>query len=325
MSLKEIAKMAGVSVSTVSRVLNNKDYNCASEEVKDKIWEAAQKIHYVPDENARNLKKGHMTQKNIHKRKLTVILGRYESIEQDPFFSELFRYVNQEIFANGCVIGNMITAKEMLEQGMPKSDGYIILGRSSEHLLKELKKRSRNIVAVDRNPTSFEIDEVVCDGREAAIKAMEYLLGKGHKNIAYIGDCSYETRFVGYCNALMQRKLPLDYSYIYATQQTKQGGYEAMKKLLQTTDVAAVLCANDATALGALLAYSENGSHGIDIISIDDIREASETIPALTTMHVPAQDMGRMAVRILLDRMDKGHTEVMRIEFPSRLVRRESC
>lgn len=313
-------------MSTVSRVLNNREYNCASPAVKEKIWEAARKINYVPNENARKLKMGGgKTLKE--KRRLAVVLARVESLEKDPFFEELFRSVEQEAFARGCVTGPILTAEEVLEK-KPQADGLILLGRCQERLLQKLKERNKNIVAVDRNPTSFQIDEVVCDGKEAAAKAMDYLIKKGNKKIGYIGDCSYENRYVGYCDALIKNGIPMDYSYICSTGQTEEEGYAAMKRLMEQKELEAVFCANDITAIGAMRAYkSEKGQNHrkIGIISIDDIRAAGDDGLLLTTVHIPQEDMGKMAVKLLLDRIDRGHLEMVRVEFQGRLIRRESC
>ena len=325
MSLKKIAEMTGVSVSTVARVRNNKEYNCASPELKNRIWEAAEKIHYVPNENARSLQRGNRRLLPAPRRRLAIILGRFDSLKKDPFFSELFRSVEQEIFANECIISAFLTAAELYRKELPSADGFIIFGRSSESLLKHIQKITKNIIAIDRNPTAFEIDEVVCDGKEAAVLAMEYLISKGHEKIGYIGDCSYEARYVGYCDSLIRHKLPLDYSAIRPTDQTSRSGHEAMKKLLAQGGLSAVLCANDATALGAMQAFQDFPAPPIDLISIDNIQAAEEVSPLLTTVNIPKEDMGKMAVKILLDRIDRGHTETMRIVFPPRLVRRESC
>ncbi|MCD8021944.1 MAG: LacI family transcriptional regulator [Lachnospiraceae bacterium] len=383
MSLKKIAEMTGVSVSTVSRVLNNRNYNCASEEVKAKIWAAAEEIQYVPNESARNLKKGAAASAAPKVLSLAVILERYDSLDDDPFFRELYRSIEQEAFSDGCTISGVYTLTKFSgisnepawkplsstasaqppvteESGalsknhpsnhtsalprtdgwdciarnavngtsaLPRSDGYIILGRSSSQILGLMKKTTPNLVAVSRNPTQFEIDEIICDGRTAAEHAMEYLIRKGRRRIGYIGDCSYENRYVGYCDTMIKNALPMDYANIFSTDQKTDSGYRAMKKLLENQSADAVLCANDATALGALRALSEipkSRRPSIDLISIDDIRAAQEVTPALTTVHIPQEDMGKAAVKILLDRIRKGHMEKMRVEFPSRLVIRES-
>lgn len=330
MSLKKIAEMTGVSVSTVSRVLNNKSFNCASEAVKEKIWAAAREINYVPNETARNLKLGASAAAKAPVRSLAVILGRFDSLKKDPFFDELYRTVEEEVFAKGSVISSFLTAGECSGHALPKADGFLILGRCPEELLGRIRRITGNIAAIDRNPTDFEIDEVICSGRKAAGLAMDYLIKKGHRKIGYIGDCSYETRYVGYCDSLIKNNLPMDYSLIFPTDQTEAAGYPAMQKLLADHACTAVLCANDATALGAARALQETAGRKkspdtVDLISIDNIQAAGEVSPLLTTVNIPQKEMGRMAVKLLLDRIAHGHTETVRAEFPPRLVKRESC
>ncbi|MCD7764510.1 MAG: LacI family transcriptional regulator [Lachnospiraceae bacterium] len=349
MSLKKIAEMTGVSISTVSRVLNNRDYNCASEELKDKIWAAAKEIHYIPNESARNLKLGGESRRTAPIRNLTVILERFSSLDDDPFFRELYRSVEQEAFACGCTIRDICFSEpDMAALRKEKADGYIVLGRISTQSLQRLKRISKNIVSISRNPTQFEVDEIICDGRSAAVCAMEYLISKGYRRIAYIGDCSHEDRYVGYCDTIIRNGLPMDYAAVFPTDQRAESGCAAMKKLLAANTAEAVFCANDATAIGCLQGWQEysreikkdsapagkpvtqpcakkSAGKMPALISIDDIKEAEEVTPALTTVHVPHEDMGKTAVKVLLDRIQKGHTEKLRVEFPSRLVVRESC
>ena len=138
--------MTGVSVSTVSRVLNKKDYNCASQAVKKKIWEAARELHYVPNENARNLKMGGGNAQR-QKRRLAIVLARVESLTSDPFFEELFRSVEQEVFARGCVTGPVLTAEEAYKNN-PQADGLILLGRCRERTLLNIKEKNKDKMKV---------------------------------------------------------------------------------------------------------------------------------------------------------------------------------
>ena len=168
---------------------------------------------------------------------------------------------------------------------------------------------------------------MVCDGREAARQAVTYLIEKGHQKIGYIGDCSNESRYVGYTETMILHQLPLDYDCIVSTDHTEQTGYEAMLQIRQVTDMTAVLCANDVSAAGALRALREHrfsDRRKISIISIDNIEEAQSTRPMLTTVHIPRRDMAHMALQVLTDRIRRGHTEKMRVEFPCQIVERES-
>lgn len=328
MSLKKIAEMTGVSVSTVSRVLNHKNESCASEQVKEKIWQAAGEIGYQPNLYARGLKSGEILDKNIQ---ISVIMARSGRHSKDSFFEELCRHLQSEFIQAGCRIGSIIYAGEngkklSVDKKIPVGDGYVILGRCPKKLLTELQERTENLIGIWRNPAALPMDEVICRGDRAAELAIEYLLSLGHRKIAYIGDCSYENRYVGYSECLIKNKIPIDYPLIYDVTQTREAGRRAMENLLQKNTATAVLCANDDLALGALdelKKQKRNRKNPISVISIDDIREAEGA--GLTTIHIPQKDMAHMAVMLLLDRIKKGHREKLCLEMPCNLMERESC
>ena len=320
--------MVGVSPSTVSRVLNNTVSTCASPELKEKIWEAARSLNYVPDTNARNLKKGTRTASKNYK--ISIIMARFHSLDTDPFFNELFQNIEESLFANSCILHSILNTEQTDFSTLKEADGIIILGRCSSDFLRTLKKYTQNIVGVDRNPTDYNMDEIICNGKTAAHKAMEHLLSLGHTKIGYIGDCSSESRYIGYCETMIARNIPLNYQYIRSTNQTYDSGYQAMKELFNQ-DITAVFCANDISALGALQALSEQTTPGtrnarkISVISIDNISRSQTSSPLLTTVNIPKEDMGRMAVTILMDRIKRGHSEFMRVEFPCKVIERDSC
>lgn len=326
MSLKKIAEMTGASPSTVSRVLNNSHSKCASEQLKAKIWQAAQEIHYVPNASARNLKLGQtQAPKALH---IRIVLARVETLDKDPFFRELYRGLEYEIFQKGFTSEKLASTTENAGIKLKKCDGLIILGRCSSQLLQTLSKHTPNMVGIWRNPMNYEIDEVVCDGQKAAQAAVTYLIQKGHRKIGYIGDCSYESRYIGYSETMIRNQLSIDYSCIVSTGQSKEEGFQAMEQLLEDEELTAVLCANDITAVGALQALKKrkgNRARKLSVISIDNIEEAQTTSPLLTTVHIPREAMAHMAVQILHDRILHGHTEKLRVEFPCRIIERDSC
>ncbi len=331
MSLKQIASIVGTSVSTVSRVLNNTSPTCASKDLQDRIWEAAHEIGYVPNETARQLKKsgshGHST---AH---ISIVLARISSLEKDLFFSELFRCLEVELLKRQTRIDQIIYADESLTQDLTATDGVIILGRCSRKLLDHITARNKNIVGIWRNPMNFDVDEVICDGKKAAEQAMRHLLSCGHKKIAYIGDCSYESRYVGYCNIMIQNNIPINYALIKQTDQTKEAAEIAFYELLENkfsekNDFTAILCANDSSAIRVLeLLHTQKKKirESISVISIDNVEESQNTHPLLTTIHIPRGEMAHMAVSLLLDRIAREHEETVRIELPCRLVLRDSC
>lgn len=331
MTLKKIAEMTGTSVSTVSRVLNQTSPTCASKELQDRIWEVARQTGYRPNEAARTLRHADGEEKGIS---VSIVLARISSLEEEPFFAELFRCLETELMKRRATITEVVYAKDSLPEHLSPSNGVIILGRCSETLLQHILTQNRNAVGIWRNPVDFGIDEVVCDGQKAAETALAYLFSLGHRKIAYIGSCSYESRYVGYCNMLIRNNIPIDYALICPTDQTRAQAQTAFLNLLalrreKKADFSAIFCANDNTAVRVLELMNEHRKEirpdPISVISIDDIEEAQMTKPYLTTVHIPRAEMAHMAVMLLLDRIEGGHREVVRNEFPCRIVKRESC
>ncbi len=328
MSLKKIASMVGTSISTVSRVLNNTSPTCASKELQDKIWAAAREINYQPNETARSLQKSHsITQDSPH---ISIVLARISTLEEDPFFLELFRNLEAELFNQKSTIDHIVYAEESFHQTLSDSSGVIILGRCSDKLLKNITTQNKNVVGIWRNPMNFNVDEVVCDGKKAAEMAMKYLFSLGHQKIAYIGDCSFESRYVGYCDTLIRNNIPINYELILQTTGENDMTFLELleKKVISDTDFTAIFCANDKIAirvLELLKAKNRQIKQPISVISIDNIEASQNTKPYLTTIHIPRDEMAHMAVTLLLDRIAKKHREIIRIEFPCRIVERNSC
>lgn len=356
MSLKQIAQLAGTSISTVSRVLNDPTHTCNNPELYDRIWRIAGELNYTPNHAARNLRLGE--EKKASPFKVDVFLTRFHSLESDVFFMELFQIIREELLAADCVFGELLTNIDIMNLGRKEKEqkhipyrssqalleenlqntvsfitkkpdtGLVILGKCPEQLIPILQKRYDYVVGIDRNPTSYLYDEVVCDGATAAEMALEYLISLGHKNIAYIGDCTYEARYVGYYQTLLKHKLPLNYKNVYPTGQTQAEGTQVMLSILKEEKrPSAIFCANDTTAIGVLEALKKRKHRGYmpSIVSIDNIEMAQRTSPMLTSIDIPKREMGHLAILTLLDRRNGYHEKNVRIELPCRLVKRESC
>ncbi len=330
MSLKEIARKTGTSISTVSRVLNHPDYSCKDPALSDAIWQAAKDLHYLPNSAARELRMGISPVESPFM--TDIFLTRFESMEQDHFFLELFQCIKEELLRQQCLLGDMLNPMDILALGemisRKKDTGLIILGKCPEELLPRLKKRYRYLVGIDRNPTDFLYDEVICNGATAAQMAMEHLISLGHQNIAYIGDCTYEARYTGYYQSHLSHNLPINHANIHPTRQTEEEGFQIMKQILSAKDrPTAVFCANDSTALGVLRAIRQSKKRGYlpSVISIDNISAAERTNPMLTTIDIPKKEMSHLALSLLLDQRTGQHSQPVRTELPCRLVVRESC
>ena len=258
MSLKQIAELTGTSISTVSRVLNHPNYVGNDPELAKRIWETARELKYVPNSFAQDLRRGTLIREEPFT--VDIFLARFQSLDEDAFFSELFQNVKEEILNAGCLLGETFSTLSLMElfdlnrasagiipykpsENSERTDqipyvhakentGLIILGKCPREWIAALKKRYACIAGIDRNPTDHEYDEVVCNGMTAAEKAIEYLISLGHTNIAYIGDCTYESRYIGYYRSLINHKIALNHGNIYPTNQTRQEGAEAMEKII---------------------------------------------------------------------------------------------
>lgn len=344
MSIKEIARLCKTSTATVSRVLNNPDYKCADPELKKRIWATAGKYDYVPNEAARRLKMSKSGAEKVHH--INIILTRIGADETDPFYNELLGMVSTELYQHLCVMSNLWympyfapdkkygkketfeNLDKILEQTRENADGLIIMGKCKREVLETLKDRFKSTVLIVRNHADYGVDEVLLDGNQVASTALEYLISLGHKKIGYIGDCRFDECFSGYMKTMEQHKIPINMDYIIEAPRSEAGGYEAMEQILHMSDrPTAIFCLVDAIAIGALkrLNKRKNKLYMPSVIACDGIEDGKYISPMLTTVESPKEDMARLAVILLLNRLEKGHKSPARIIVDGKLVIRESC
>ncbi|MDO3412693.1 LacI family DNA-binding transcriptional regulator [Saccharibacillus sp. CPCC 101409] len=335
MTLKEIAEQAGVSISTVSRIINSSDDSFARKSVRDRVWKIIHETGYVPNQSARELKQG--KREEVPRRCTTVscILGRTRDLEDNPFFAQTARAVEQQALEKGCIVSASYSIFDLQgdpfgkRMDIPRADGAVVLGRFNENTRLLLEKHYKNIVYVGRNPIDAEWDQIVCDGYEAAKTALDHLIGLGHKRIAYIGETQNEIRYRAFADAVRRHKLDGDANLVASFPQDGPGGYEGADYLLRSASPfpTAVFCATDITAIAAVKRFLEAGikiPQQLSVVSMDDIEIAQYMSPVLTTVSIPKVEMGKVAVRTLLDRINKEHRLPMKIFLPHKLLVRES-
>ncbi len=345
MSIKEIAEKAGVSIATVSRVLNNPNYHCAKPGLRDRIWQIAMEMNYAPNEAARSLKQKTASAANPYYIQILLTRGGVAG-QTDPFFREVLNIVETQIHKENGILVDIqyredysddrrsmkldaaAEAAALRASAGSKCDGLIIIGKCSREILKALNACYGSIISINRNSTNQLTDEILCDGHKTAGIAVEYLISLGHTRIGYVGSCRNESRYRGFQEALARHGIDLIPEYVAETSQTEIEGYQVMERFLQSADSpTAIYCANDITAIGMLkyLSTRKRLPFRPSIIASDDIEAAQEVTPMLTTVALPKADMGRFAVYLLMDRIRGGHTGITRIEVEGRLIRRNSC
>ncbi len=331
MTLKDVALRAGVSVSTVSRVINSGNEKSATKEVRDRIWQAVQECGYQPNKLAQSLKKGSVS--NLKPAEVYILFARSEDRMQDIFFAEMENYVKEELLKQGMQFCGSysknqlsILASEMTEKH--RGDAVIVLGRVSESAKYQLKSLKKKVICITLNQGEMEFDHVVSDGERGAEIAMEYLTANGHKKIAYVGEYLDEVRYRGYKNFLISKKMSAPKEYVINTSMTVSGGYKAIDFYSKLPDKpTALFCANDVTAIGAIKGLADIGlkvPEDISVISIDNIKDAESFSVPLTTVQIPLKEMACFAVKTLKDRLENGHKVTLRIFMPSELVVRDS-
>lgn len=338
MTLKDIAKRAGVSVSTVSRVLNDKDTKAASKEVSDRVWEIIRETGYIPNEQARNLRNrstGAKAEKEEREKKYFACVYARNDDKNDLFFAELARSVEYAAYKKGYILKCSFYANELDEKSFSSTlreqniAGLVVLGRFDNEKTSAIINSQRNAVFVGLNPMTEIHDSIFCDGRKASKLAVETLLNLGHTRIAYIGETVRENRFTGYKETLSANQIAYDEALVQRSRQTLIGGFEGAKALMQRgADVTAVFCANDATAMGCIKYLREQKIKvpgNISVISIDDIEMSRYFMPMLTTVHIPIQELGKQAANMLIDRIENGHILPVKMEIPFSLSNRDSC
>ena len=255
---------------------------------------------------------------------------------KDTFFSTLARGIEQEAFKHNYIVKYIISSLDISNPATfrliteNQVDGAAVLGRCDKQMLSFLKKYFNYVVYSGLNNINAKYDQIICDGHMAAVSAMEELFKLGHSKIAYIGETHFENRYEGYCSALTSKHLPIKRDYIINTPLNTEGGYNGAIKLLKNAphDFTAIFCPNDTTAIGAIKALQENNMRipkDVSLISIDDIELAQYISPMLTTIHIPIEEMGQMAAKILIDRIEGGHTLPLKLSLPFHLATRESC
>lgn len=334
MTLKDIASLAGVSPSTVSRVINHPDSKAASRKVEDKIWQIVRETGYVPDVSARSLKlHGTSGRTSDTPKAIGCLLARTHT--SDPFFSKIARGLEREALRNGYTVKYIFSYQDMRQPDIQqairqtKVEGVALLGRPDSRMRSFLKANFKKIIYAGLNNIDSEFDQITCNAYLASKTAVSYLAKLGHTQIAYLGERKNEIRYRGYLDAISQLALPLNREYIIDTPLSSEGGYQAAIRLLSAeNNITALFCANDLTAIGAMKAAKEVGRcipKDLSIIGIDDIETCQYTKPMLTTIHIPMEDLGTMTAKILIDRIETGKRIPMKVELPFRLIRRDSC
>ncbi len=327
-TIKQVAARAGVSTATVSRLLSGGNY--LSKESKSRIEQAMEELNYQPNRIARNLRT--RTAKTV---------GVILSDIRNPFFTSLVRGIEDAMQKSGYTLflcnSDEDPEKELLYLKTLREEGVagIVLATSQTSLsgCRRLIGEQLPLVAVDRFPGGLDIDSVVVTNVAGARSAAQYLLDLGHERIGLINGPKNNINSIerqrGYEEAFQSRNLKLKKQLIRYTDFKPEGGYQAMRKLLELKNPpTAIFAANSMLALGALQVINEQHLSipaDISFICFDDALWTTAFHPPITAVAQPTYELGTLAAKFLLDRMLNPDAEINQIALVTELIVRGSC
>ncbi|MHB8807452.1 MAG: LacI family DNA-binding transcriptional regulator [Anaerolineaceae bacterium] len=331
---KDVADAAGVSRTTVSFVLNNTEGMRISEDTRRKVLQAAETLNYHPDASARSMVKGK-----------TLILGLVIRQEPDKAYADLL--LPEVMRGISEVAGEH--AYHLIFKPVPPEDeknslstlflehqvdGLIVSGPlSNDQEIVDLFNANAPIILQGRIDYP-NIPSVDINNRKAAEKAVNHLISLGHQRIAFISNASLKyssskDRLTGYRRALEAAGLAYDEALVFYGDRTPDSGYQAMQNILQSSiKPSAIFIASDTVALGSLNAlYQKNirVPEDIAIMGFDDIPLSKHLAPPLSTIHIPAYQLGWNAANLLINWLDHKEIPEQDCILDTELIVRESC
>ena len=324
----DVANEAGVSYATVSRVVNNK--GSINPETREKVLRAMAKLGYVANLQARSLAGGR-----------SHVVGLLVHAIDTAYIGEIIRGIDEELANANYDLMLYTTHRRKIKESTYVStltrglaDGLLlVLPRNHTSYIETLQRRNFPYVLIDHRGIDQDGPAVGVTNWQGAYDATSYLIELGHQRIGFITGaldigCSLD-RLEGYKAALKEHQLPFDPELVQEGDFLQPRAYACTNELLSLTNrPTAIFASNDISAFGAMEAVREYGlrmPEDISIIGFDDIPQASNVHPALTTVRQPLEEMGRKATQMLLQYLSSAKTEVEKVQLPTKLIIRESC
>jgi LacI family transcriptional regulator len=329
-TVRAVAKLAGVSPMTVSRVINNAE--SVAEETRQKVLRAIAQLDYVPNRLARGLTSSRSS-----------TLGLVVPDVVNPFFTLVLRGAEAAARRAGYRLlvcdseNDPRREREYLEDLVSyRVDGLLVAPASqrSKAGLLPLLRRGFPFVLIDRSISNMDCDAVQSDNVAGARRLTEHLIAIGHRRIAHLVDSDDNStgreRLQGYREALHAAGIECSDALLFHTSVDRIGGYRAVQSMLASQPwPTAIFAVNNMTAVGAMEALRERGlgvPGDIGLVCFDDVEHLAVLSPFLTVMDQPAETFGSLAAQMLVERVEgKGGDSGRRIVLQSQLIVRESC
>jgi LacI family transcriptional regulator len=324
-TLKDIARLANVSVTTASYALNNRPE--VNEQTRQRVLEIARKHNYKPSGIARDLK--------LRK---TKTIGLILSNLAGPFYAEIIKGIEEITFSSNYNLvvcssygGKNSTAVRYLRE--KRTDGILLMASDiDDEIIIESANENFPIILLDRELDKDYIWCVTVDNEKGAYNAVKHLVSLGYRKIGYLSgpENSFDNqqRFDGYKKALQISSIDMQQRWFVHGQFTRKGGYSAAQALIANKDIPeALFCGNDEMAIGALEAFNDADikvPERIAIAGFDDIELSTYVNPPLTTVKHPKYLLGSTATHMLIQALKKDYN-ISNIKLDTQLIIRQSC
>ena len=326
-TIRDVAQAAGVSVSTVSRVLNDKDD--VAPETYEKVQEVIDELGYTSSLAARGMRSRRMN-----------VIGLVMPDVGDPFSIQVMKGVSRAIaeldyelivYTGGEFQRDTSADRErrfvsLLGGGI--TDGVIVVTPTTTSF-----PTASPVVVVDPNVETHDCPAVIATNRDGALTAVEYLISLGHRRIGFIGGRSElqsaVRRLLGYKDGLARAGIPLEPDLIQTGDYSRKAGFAGTQRLLNLSDPpTAIFASNDQSATGAIKAVLEAGLRvpdDISVVGFDNVPEAAYAHPRLTTVDQSIDKMGYIATEMLISLIEGDALESDLYKVPTQLIVRDSC
>ena len=331
-TIKDVAKKTGLSLSTVSLVINKSGY--VSEKTREKVLKVVKELDYNPSRAARGL----ASRKSGN---IGFILSEDHFSRAEPFYTKIF--LGTEFEARNHNFYILLTTVDTLskkELAIPRFllernvDGVIIAGKMDTKLVDYVERLDIPLILVDFRIPGRRVSTVMIDNRKGVRLAIEHLAERGHTRIAFVGGDpghpSISERFHGYRETLEELRLPFDENLVVTSEVALrvEDGFHALRTIFEREGKpTAVFAANDAMAIGCIQYAKHAGlqiPRDLAVVGFDDVESTLHVDPRLTTVRVFKEEMGALAVRRLVEAVKSKSRNIVDTYVPVELIVRES-
>lgn len=338
-TIRDVAKLADVSVATVSRVLNNDTKYKMTDETRSRVWQAVTQLNYKTKVHAKPGGNDDTNQRNNKgSQKIGCILSVIKDKYNDPYFMSILSGIEARLKENGYELSFIKTGAELEDKKVlyntfgESISGLILMESLSSDTYQFIRNQVPNVVGID---TKWEdIDNVGYDHYNVSNIAVSHLIGKGHKQIGYIGgsgitrNIKESLRYRGFYSSLHAAGLEVNPDWVIDCAWDEEVCFKEVERLCKESNYpTAFFVASDLMAMAALSSLYRNGisvPNEVAVIGLSNIEVSKYSNPPLTTIEIPTKEIGMVAVDLLISRLNGDKLLPKKLFLPINLIQRSS-